>query len=203
MKMNVTLIGDSGVGKTAIINRFVNGIFNNLQAPNVAGVNINKQIQINEQTINMKIWDTAGQEAYRSIAPIYYQHANVIIIVFAVGNDDQKAKNSRESFKSVNRWYNQVQEFKEGVTIVLCGNKIDLQNREISFNEGAKKAKTLPDVIEYYETSALSGDGIFEMFQEICEKFIESNTHDNSHDSERQDLPLGKFEPSDNNLRCC
>ena len=169
--VKVVLVGDSGIGKSAITYRFVKGAYSPTD-PTVGADILTKSLNIHGQRINLAIWDTAGQEAYRTLTPMYYRDASIVIIVFAVGEPNQEQQISRSSFDSVSHWYNDVKDISNNAIIVLCGNMNDLENREISFEEGSEKAAGLS--IEYFETSALNGDGIETLFEKSLEAFLES-----------------------------
>ena len=99
----VVLIGESGVGKTSIINYFIYGTFNNSITPSTTVGYISKEMSFKERNIKFDIWDTAGQEKYRSLAKIFYSNSNVAILVYDITN--------RKSFEEIkNYWYKQVQE---------------------------------------------------------------------------------------------
>ena len=85
LKIKVVLIGESGVGKTSIISRFITNIFNPLQIPTTAASYVSKTVEIeNGKNVKFELWDTAGQERYRSIARIFYQNAAVCILVYDI-----------------------------------------------------------------------------------------------------------------------
>ncbi|KAH0790299.1 Ras family protein [Histomonas meleagridis] len=151
--LKVTIVGFMGVGKTAMAFRFVNGNF--AATSSTIGVNfMQKKILINGKTINICIWDTAGQDELRTLAPHYYRDASIIIIVFAVGDRNTQSPISTISFDAAKSWYQEVKEINNKALVCLCGNMIDLQ-RNISTDEGQNLADEL-DGIDYYETSALS-----------------------------------------------
>ncbi|KAH0785563.1 small GTP-binding protein [Histomonas meleagridis] len=176
--MKISIVGETGVGKSAIVNRFVYGVFNQNLPQNEGGAFFTKQMNIDGQIVNMAIWDTAGQEQFRTLAPMYYTDAQAVIIVFSVGNPNPSVNTSKSSFEAIDFWYNQIRDHNNEALIILCGSMDDLEQREITFNEGELKAKTLPDFVDYFETSSLNGDGIEAMFQSIAEKCVASCTSD-------------------------
>ncbi|KAH0794991.1 small GTP-binding protein [Histomonas meleagridis] len=201
--LKVAFIGDSGVGKSAIITRFVNGVFAQALLPNVAGDHYEKVMNVGGQIINIQIWDTAGQEQYKSIAPFYYRNAHAIIIVFAVGNRKPQNLIARDSLNSVSDWYDQIREHNRDAIVVLVGNMTDLENREISYDEGELKAHTLPDVIEYFETSALQGDGIDNVFQFLAERFLDTQVFNPEPEPEPETKPVVITEADQGGGCCC
>ena len=103
----VVLVGESGVGKTSINNRFIKGTFSNNEVPTTSAAYSEKTLKIDEYegiTIKFDIWDTAGQEKYRSIGKIFYNDADIAIIVYDITNKD--------SFDEIKKyWYKQIEEF--------------------------------------------------------------------------------------------
>ncbi|KAH0794992.1 small GTP-binding protein [Histomonas meleagridis] len=166
--IKIAIIGNSGVGKTAIATRYVNGSFyKNL--PNVGVDTFQKQITCHGETVKLVIWDTAGQEKFRSMMPLYYHNANVIIIVYAVGNHNPKIPISLDSFNSVDEWYDQIKNNNSQAITVLCGNMCDLEDRDIPNEKGNDKAEEIE--AQYFETSAATGEGIDELFESITQMY--------------------------------
>ena len=144
--IKVVLIGDSGVGKSNLVNRFINGTYND-QITNTIGVDfLLKDMMVRDQSLKVQFWDTAGQEKYRAIANAYYKNAQGAIVVYDI--------TSRESLENVSKWLQELNEFGEkGIQILLIGNKMDEQeNRQVSFLEGQKIAESKGAL--FYETSA-------------------------------------------------
>ena len=115
-----------------------------------------KNISINDRKVRIQIWDTAGQEAYRSITRSYYKSAACVFIVYDISD--------KKSFIDVDLWLKDCREicFKN-IIIYLIGNKNDLEDkRQVTFEEGKKFAEE--NNLAFYETSALSGDNIEEIF---------------------------------------
>ena len=140
----ILTIGESGVGKTCILRRFVE---NKFLKNHLATIGIDfktKNIEIDGTPIKLKIWDTAGQERFRNITNQYYKGADGIILVFDV--TDQK------SFEKIKEWMSQIRANTQAdqIGLVLLGNKCDIESRIISKNDGEELGKELG--IEYYET---------------------------------------------------
>ncbi|KAH0795047.1 small GTP-binding protein [Histomonas meleagridis] len=174
--LRIAIVGDASVGKTALAVRFTQGVFDPYLKQNTGGVSYERQITLQDETVKIQIWDTAGQEQYQSLAPFYYRGAHVIIIVFALGDCHPDAPNSRSSFDNVEKWYNQIRDNNANAIIILCGSMSDLENREITFEEGQQRAQTLPDFIQYFETSSVTGFGINDLFKYAAQRFLEFRT---------------------------
>ena len=149
-------MGDSGVGKSCIILRYIENNFStNLM--NSIGVDFKlKNIELDNKKIKLQIWDTAGQERFRTITTSYYKGAHAILIVFDITD--------RESFEHVRNWMADIDKFaKEGVLRILVGNKCDLENsRQVRKEEGNEIANKYG--IKYIETSAKETTNIEDLF---------------------------------------
>jgi small GTP-binding protein len=134
--MNITkiikmvLLGEPSVGKTSIIQNYISETFTNNYQPNVGGVYSTKNIELSGTQITLKLWDTAGQEVYRSLTKNYYRAADIIILVFDI------TKN--ETFHKIKDWIEEVKiNCSVNPILHICGNKSDLDNfREIQFDQG-------------------------------------------------------------------
>ena len=200
----VTLVGDSGVGKTAIALRFVNGAYSKASA--TVGVDIlNKTLNVHGQRINLAIWDTAGQDEYRTLTPMYYRDASIVIIVFAVGNPSPESQISRSSFESVSNWYEEISSANRNAVICLCGNMDDIQDREVSTEEGYSKAQDLSSDVEYLETSAITGDGINALFEKVAELYLQAQQNNQDDEPEIRDDGKVKIDKTNSNQekKCC
>ena len=161
----IVLIGDSGVGKTNILSRYISNEFSlNTQA--TVGVEFgSKIIKKGEKLIKLQIWDTAGQERYKSITSAYYKGSKGAFVVYDISR--------RCTFDNVDKWIGELKNNgSEDVYIMLVGNKSDLKDkREISEEEVQKKAEVYN--IAFCETSALKGIGIEKMFYDIGNKYYD------------------------------
>ena len=137
--IKVILLGDSGVGKSSLIDRLKSNSFNVNQPATVGLEHHNLIIKINSFIVRMQIWDTVGQEKFDAIASTYYKSADVVIFVYSI--------NIRDSFDRVSQWSKQVDEnssIDEQQIRILIGNKTDLNNeRVVSTEEGKDLAKQI------------------------------------------------------------
>ena len=172
--IKVKMIGDSGVGKTSIITRYIDGKFSeNMQA--TIGIDYkNTFIDIQGKHVKMVLWDTAGQERFRTLTSTYYKGTNGLCVVFDV--------TSKESFESLDKW---IAEFKQNSTeidsvqVMLIANKIDLPDRVVSNEESVQYAKK--NSMLYIETSAKIDKGIKDAFTELATQILERNPALTSH----------------------
>ena len=159
MTFKILTIGESGVGKTCVLRRFVE---NKFLKNHLATIGIDfktKTLNINNQEIKLKIWDTAGQERFRNITTQYYKGADGIVLVYDVTDES--------SYEKIRDWMEQIlsNTQQEEIGLVLLGNKCDMEPRVVTEDMGKKMAEELK--ISYYETSALTGQGIREAFEEL------------------------------------
>ena len=165
MIFKIILIGDSGVGKTNILSRYVNNTFSETTKSTV-GVELGCKIEeINNTKIKIQIWDTAGQERYKSITKTYYKGSKGALIIYDISR--------KESFTNVDKWIGDLKEYgDENVCILLIGNKSDLDNiREVSIDEVTKKAEQYN--IGFCETSAKNAKNIDYAFQKLIKLIAE------------------------------
>ena len=165
MIFKIILIGESGVGKSNSLSRYVNNYFSE-SSKSTVGVELGCKIEeINGTKVKVQIWDTAGQERYKSITQTYYKGAKGALIVYDISR--------KESFNSIDKWIGDLKEYgEENVCVILVGNKCDLENiRQVSQDEVSKKAEQYN--IGFCETSALSAKNIDTAFQMLIKKVSE------------------------------
>lgn len=156
LKFKLIVVGDQSTGKSCILNRFANEIFEeNYQA--TIGLDFqSKTVNIKGHDIRLVLYDTAGQEKFRSLIPMYIREAQIILLVYDVTN--------KESFDSIPKWFSEVLDVKNDEAVfALIGNKIDLiDNRQVTYEEGKKLANEKNIIFE--EVSAKDGQNFDELF---------------------------------------
>mmetsp|Transcript_2054 Transcript_2054/g.4765 ORF Transcript_2054/g.4765 Transcript_2054/m.4765 type:complete len:205 (+) Transcript_2054:252-866(+) len=160
------IIGDSGVGKSSILLRFTDDEFEE-DHPCTIGVDFKiKPMTFQGQSINLTIWDTAGQEKFRSLTSSYYRGTHGIVLVYDVS--------VRESFQHLSTWLEEVDVFATNPNVVklLVGNKIDKADRAVSEEEAHAFARQ--HAMVYIECSAKTKKGIQQTFEEIVAKIMEN-----------------------------
>ena len=177
----VVLVGDSGVGKTCIISRYISGAFNQ-NSPSTNGASYASKLITFEdlkKSISLDIWDTAGQEKYKSLTKFFYKDAAVAILVYDVTN-----RNSFESMK--NFWYGQIQDFgSKNIILGVAGNKCDMyEKEEVNENEGKEFAESIGAFFEI--TSAKNNTGINELFETASNKFVYPNGNSNEQKDQKE-----------------
>ena len=157
----IILLGDGGVGKTSLIQKYVHGSFNLNTCSTLGVVSTTKSVLIDNDRILLDIWDTAGQEKYRSMNSCFFRGCKAAIIVYDIANEN--------SFQNIEYWIQQVREFEgDSVKVLLVGNKADLEdNRKISQKIGLSIASD--QEMLFIETSCLNNYNIEKAFQVIAE----------------------------------
>ena len=202
MMVKIILIGDSGVGKTNIMSKFLKNQFME-ESKATIGVEFGSKLFNHEgHKIKAQIWDTAGQEKYKAITGAYYKGSKGALVVYDI--------TQKKSFENIEKWVNDLKVAGDPkITIILIGNKSDLEDkRQVLKDQGEEKARSFG--CAFLETSAYSGDNIEKAFnlmiKEIYEKFSSDSTGEGELDqgSKGEDLKLDKTD--DKNIKkksCC
>jgi Rab family protein len=178
----IVIIGDSGVGKTSLISKYVKGIFPPSPLPTIAIEFATKIIQIKEGGyIKAQIWDTAGQERYKSITYHHYRKSAGGLIVYDI--------TKRSSFENIPNWLSDLKKLADKDCIIaLIGNKLDIvQNNEKKREVTKEEAQSYAYLnhLLFYETSAYNDENINDIFEEILQTIynerrkIKTRNHDN------------------------
>jgi small GTP-binding protein len=159
------LIGNSGVGKSSIIQRYMKNTFEESYKCTIGVDFLMKTLNLNGKTVKLQLWDTAGQEKYKSMVASYYRGANVALVVFDITN--------HASFDSLPVWIeNYYKNGPEEKNIILIGNKKDMEeSRQVTKQEAEIFSET--NNMMYFETSAKEGDNIEYIFTYAAEKLLE------------------------------
>jgi len=169
-EFNVILLGDSGVGKTSILTKFIEGNFENNQKCTVDVEFKTKNLKIDKDLYaKLTIFDTAGQERYRSLTRQYYHQAHGIVLVFDLTDEN--------SFNNLNKWIKEIDDNAKNVEVILVGNKSDLKNRVILNSRAEQFAHE--NNFQYRETSAKEGTNILLLFEALSNG-MNKRTQENS-----------------------
>ena len=185
------IIGDAYVGKSNLLLRYTRGQFKPEYQLTLGAEFGAKSVKIREQIYRIQIWDTAGQENFRSITRNYYKSSSCALVVYDI--------TSRDSFNSINSWIEACKnQSPKTIFFVLIGNKSDLEDkREVSKEEGQELADKLG--VLFYETSAKTGDNVNELFRDSADeiaKKIEKNLY--NLDDDECGIKLGKDKKNSN-----
>ena len=185
--IKVVLLGETGVGKTSIISQFTTHTFDPHRETSLSAQFISKTVDFQDigQSIKFDIWDTVGQEKYRSLAKIFYKDAKVIIFVYDITRT--------ETFEGLkNYWYDETKNNTDGEPILaVVANKIDLYaNSKVSNNDGKAFADQIGAIFQ--TTSALSDSGISTLFDNVGKKYLIPGYDYQSEDKQAQEQFLKK-----------
>ena len=164
------VIGDAGVGKSCLTNRAAKDKFISNYSPTIGFEFLSFSTNIDNKIVKLQIWDTCGQEVYRSLITNFYRNASLAMMVYSI--------DSKESFLHINQWLKEVRiQSNPDVKIILIGNKADLENeREVDYDV-AQKFKEENQILYFEETSAKTGLNAKEVFTEAAK--ILYNEHKN------------------------
>mmetsp|Transcript_16125 Transcript_16125/g.43360 ORF Transcript_16125/g.43360 Transcript_16125/m.43360 type:complete len:196 (-) Transcript_16125:281-868(-) len=185
----LVLLGDTAVGKSCLVVRFVRDEFFEFQEPTIGAAFLTQSVATGAATVKFEIWDTAGQERYRSLAPMYYRGAAAAIVVYDITNKD--------SFNGAKSWVKELQRRGDpNAVIALAGNKADLQSkRKIDYQEAQQYAEE--NGIMHIETSAKNDTNVKSLFHEIAQKLPS-----HAPQSDREAFPLIPPKPAETKA-CC
>ena len=201
MMVKVVLVGDSGVGKTNIMSKYLKNEFREDSKATVGVEFGSKQFNIQGHQIKAQIWDTAGQERYKAITSAYYKGAKGAFVVYDITR--------KNTFDSVNRWVSDISAAADKkITLLLIGNKSDLEDqRQVTKEQGEEKAKELG--LAFMETSACSGDILEKAFQLMINEVFKKCQEDIAGETEENpvkpgsDIVLGGGGGKTEKKKCC
>ena len=178
------IIGDSSVGKSNIVSKFKDNTFDEKTHPSIGVQFIIRNIEIDNTIFRIQLWDTAGQENFRSMTKIYYKNSSCAFVVYDI--------TERETFNNLEIWINECKKVApETIIFVLIGNKSDLKdNREVSYEEGENFAEN--NNMLFFETSAKNGDNIEKIFEESV-KLINKNINEGKYNLEDDACGIKKY----------
>ena len=175
----IILIGSSSVGKSSILQRYIQKVFNESYSCTIGVDFFMKSLDVGDKSIKLQLWDTAGTEKFRSITTGYYRGANAAFVVFDL--------TSKPTFDCLNEWIQNYYKYSNPDSeknVVLVGNKCDLVNkREVSEEEIENFAKN--NNLMYFETSAKDGKNIDECFYFIAEKLVKQFENKDQDDNKK------------------
>jgi Ras-related protein Rab-7A len=163
--LKIIILGDSGVGKTSLMNQYVNKKFSNQYKATIGADFLTKDVMIDNKVVTLQIWDTAGQERFQSLGVAFYRGADACVLVFDV--------NVTKTFDNLNSWR---EEFliqasprdPENFPFVVLGNKIDMGNQRTVSQKRAQQWCAAKGNIPYFEVSAKDGNGVENAFMTVA-----------------------------------
>ena len=166
IRYKMVLFGNVSVGKTSLVERFINNHFEENYISTLGYTVYEKQFTYKDSIISLMVYDIGGQEQFRELRRKYAEGANAAFIVYDVTN--------LASFERVTDWRDNLREFAGDIPFILVGNKIDLENkRVVDFETGKKLANSL-GAAEFFETSAKTGTEVGQAFKQLAVQTFQS-----------------------------
>lgn len=185
-QVKVVLLGDSGVGKTSVMRRFVQNTFDVESQATIGAAFSTKVVEVGEKGVKFNIWDTAGQERYRALTKMYYRDAAVAILVIDLSNE--------QTIPSLERWRMDIEAHGPAtISLAVAGNKADM-GVEV---EGTAQKWAKQHGAVYQRTSARTGEGVAELFMQIGHVVVSA---ERMHGRDSKLLLISKKHPKAN---CC
>lgn len=191
----VVLLGEGCVGKTSILLRYIEDKFNDKHLTTLQATFLNKKLNINGKRINLSIWDTAGQEKFHALGPIYYRNSNGAILVYDITDED--------SFGKVKNWVKELKKMLgSDIVLVIAGNKVDLEHeRTVPLEEAESYAKMVG--AKHFYTSAKLNQGVEELFLELTREMVERFEQNSQTEVNRTSRVLVVEDETPTQSSCC
>jgi len=172
--LKVIILGDSGVGKTSLMNQYVNKKFSSQYKATIGADFLTKEVVVDERLVTMQIWDTAGQERFQSLGVAFYRGADACVLVYDLTN--------LKSFDNCESWRDEFliqagPRDPENFPFVVLGNKSDLENRQVAFKR-AQTWCTSKGNIPCFETSAKDNTNVEQAFMEIAKNALKAESEE-------------------------
>ena len=204
ISFKVIVIGDSGVGKSCLTTQAVRQNFEEFYTATVGFEFLTFNMRINNNVLKLQIWDTCGQEVYKSLISNFYRNSSLALILYAIDNSD--------SFRHAETWLNDLkQQANQNVKIFLVGNKSDLEDKRVITKEEGEKFKEEKNLDKFIETSAKTGENAQEVLLEAAKllykdylkaKNILRKAGDNDKNNENK-LERKKPKTASTGKKCC
>ena len=163
LSFKIIIVGDSGVGKSCLSIKASRNYFEDFYSPTVGFEFLTFNVKIEDQNIKLQIWDTCGQEVYRSLISSFYRSASLAIIVYSIDNED--------SFTNIEKWLNDIKtQSNPDVKIFLIGNKVDLDEKRRITKEQGEKFANEHKISFFTETSAKTGLNVQNVFIQVAKE---------------------------------
>jgi small GTP-binding protein len=168
LSFKIIIVGDSGVGKSCLSIKASRNYFEDFYSPTVGFEFLTFNVKVEDQNIKLQIWDTCGQEVYRSLISSFYRSASLAIIVYSI--------DSEESFSNIDKWLNDIKtQSNPDVKIFLVGNKADLEDKRQVTKESGEKFFKDHKLSFFTETSAKTGFNVQNVFIEVAKELYKQH----------------------------
>ena len=194
--ISIIMVGDSSVGKSTLMKKFISGEFSDCLNPTLGIELCKKELNINDKQILYRIWDTCGQERYRSLSKSYFRNADGIMLLFNL--------NSLDSFENLTGWLNSIKESgTENMPLIIVGTKCDLESN-VSEEMIQKFVNENILINKYFKCSAKNEIGVEEPFLELANLVIEFNQRKNKNiKKEKMKIEKKKCKGKKAKRKCC
>mmetsp|Transcript_60250 Transcript_60250/g.143142 ORF Transcript_60250/g.143142 Transcript_60250/m.143142 type:complete len:208 (+) Transcript_60250:78-701(+) len=187
--LKVIILGDSGVGKTSLMNQYVNKKFSNQYKATIGADFLTKEVSVDDRLVTMQTWDTAGQERFQSLGVAFYRGADCCVLVFDV--------NVAKTFDNLDSWRDEFliqagPRDPDNFPFVVLGNKIDLENQRVVSQKRALAWCQAKGNIPYFETSAKEAINVEQAFQTIARNALKQETEDDLYIPDTVDVNADK-----------
>ncbi|CAD8155594.1 unnamed protein product [Paramecium octaurelia] len=184
-EIKITFLGNSGVGKSSIVKRYCFDQFDQNNQSNLGADCAQKEMEFQNNKIKLQIWDTAGQEKFRSLVPLFLRNAHVAIIVYDI--------TQKSSFTQLKEWVSSLEQIcPKNNFFVLVGNKCDLiDQEEVTYDEAKQYSYNLKAPLHY--TSCKTNQGIQELFQKIVEEYFKQQEELQNTETQRNEKQNSKL----------
>merc|ERR1711991_113198 len=195
LQFKLVLLGESAVGKSSLVLRFVKGQFMEYQESTIGAAFLTQTVVLDDLTVRFEIWDTAGQERYHSLAPMYYRGAQAAVVVYDI--------TSIESFERAQAWVKELQrQGNPNIVVALAGNKLDrAEARQVDIATAQSYAKE--NGILWLETSAKTAVNVNELFLAIAEKLPKTSAGPASGGKQPSKVDLAQQPQAQQKSGCC
>eukprot|EP00929_Paragymnodinium_shiwhaense_P016925 TRINITY_DN12567_c0_g2_i1.p1 TRINITY_DN12567_c0_g2~~TRINITY_DN12567_c0_g2_i1.p1 ORF type:complete len:211 (-),score=70.27 TRINITY_DN12567_c0_g2_i1:239-871(-) len=174
--LKVIILGDSGVGKTSLMNQYVNKKFTNQYKATIGADFLTKELMIDDKAVTLQIWDTAGQERFQSLGVAFYRGAECCVLVYDI--------TQQKSFESLESWRDEFliqasPRDADNFPFVVIGNKSDLEPKRKVTDARARQWCSSKNNIPFYETSAATAQNVEQAFVEIARQALKQEKQEN------------------------
>lgn len=199
--LKVIILGDSNVGKTSLMNQYVNKKFSNQYRATIGADFLTPSVQVDNRSVKLQVWDTAGQERFQSLGVAFYRGSDCVVLVFDVTD--------LKSFQNLDRWLDEflIQASPEdpaNFPFVVLGNKVDMEGqRKVSKAKAEEWCNSKKNVV-YFETSAKEKTNVDDAFEEIARRALfQESTRENVYLPETFPLSSNQNQPAQSSGGCC